>query len=233
MQDGFGAGDVGKEATNAVAVDADGGLFGADDVGQAQSVGFEEGFAQEGHGDLKADVFEIGGGGEASLAELVDVKGELGLDVGVGVLSVVDGGAILLFELGEFDGDGLVDGEAVAEAVSDVVGERAYGEGKLVKRLGVVEQREDKVAGADVVGEVGEEGVAEGIVAEVLNGAAAVGVGVSFQELRVSERRIVLEENRANGRFPGDVDELLMGLDGVGDGRGRCEKECEGRYRFE
>jgi hypothetical protein len=96
-----------------------------------------------------------------------------------------------------------------------------------------VEEGEDEVAGADVVGEIGEEGVAEGVVAEVLNGAAAVGVGVSLQELRLGERWVLLEKDGADGRLPGDVDELLVGLDGVGDGRCRGEKQCEGRYRFE
>ena len=90
MEEGLGAGDVGDEAADAVAVDADGGLFGADNVGEVEAVGLEEGFAEKGAGDFEADVFEIGGGSEAALAELVDVEGELGLDVGVGILSVVD-----------------------------------------------------------------------------------------------------------------------------------------------
>jgi hypothetical protein len=43
-----------------------------------------------------------------------------------------------------------------------------------------MEEREEEVAGADVVSEIGEELVAERVVAEVLNGAAAVGVGVGL-----------------------------------------------------
>jgi hypothetical protein len=54
---------------------------------------------------------------------LVDVEGELGLDVGVGVLGVVDGGAVLLFELGKLNGDRVVDGETMAEVIADVVRE--------------------------------------------------------------------------------------------------------------
>jgi hypothetical protein len=177
-------------------------------------------------------VFEIVGWCEAALAELVDVEGELGLDVGVGVLGVVDGGAVFFFELGKLDGDGLVDGVFVAEAVADVVGERADGEGEFIGGLGVVKEGEDEVAGADVVSEVGEEGVAEGVVAEVLNGAATVGVGVSFLELGFGEGGVVLEEKRTYGLLPGEVDELLMGLDGVGNGGGRREKQRQGRYRF-
>jgi hypothetical protein len=120
----------------------------------------------------------------------------------------------------------------VAEVVADVVGEGADGEGELVGGFGVVQEGEDEVAGTDVVGELGEEGVAEGVVAEVLYGAAAVGVGVSFEELSFGEGGVVLEEDGADGRLPGDVDELLVGLDGVRDGRGRREKECQGGDRF-
>ena len=71
----------------------------------------------------------------------------------------------------------------------------------------------DEVAGADVVGEVGEEGVAERIVAEVLDGAAAIGVGVGLMELGFGEGGVVFEEDGADGLLPGEVDQLFMGLD--------------------
>jgi hypothetical protein len=115
----------------------------------------------------------------------------------------------------------------VAYRIADVVRERADSEGELVGGLRVVEKRENEVAGADVVGEVGEELVAEGIVAEVLNGAAAVGVTVSLLELRFGECGEVLEQKRTDGLLPGEVDQLLMGLDRVGDGRRCREEQCE------
>jgi len=176
-----------------------------------KSVGLEEGVGEQGGRDLNADVAEVAGGGEAAFAELVDVEGELGLDVCVGALGVVDAGAVLLFEAGELDGDGDVDGGAVTDGVADVVGERADGEGELVGCFRVVEKGEDEVSGADVVGEVGEELVAEGVVAEVLNGAATVGVGVGFEELRLGEGGIVLKQDGADGGFPGEVDSALHG----------------------
>jgi hypothetical protein len=46
VQDGFGAGDVGKKAAGGEAVDTDGCLPGADDVGQLQAVGLEECFGE-------------------------------------------------------------------------------------------------------------------------------------------------------------------------------------------
>ena len=45
--------------------------------------------------------------------------------------------------------------------------------------------------GADVVGEVGEEAIGEGIVAEVLDGAPSVGVGVSLLELGFGESGVM------------------------------------------
>jgi hypothetical protein len=124
---------------------------------------------------------------------LVDVEGELGLDVGVGILSVVNVVAVLFFEFGKLDGDGEIDRGAVTDGVADVVREGADGEGEFVGGVGVAEEANDEVSGADVVGEVREEGVAEGVVPEILNGRAAVGVGVSLLKLGVGEGRVVLE----------------------------------------
>jgi hypothetical protein len=72
--------------------------------------------------------------------------------------------------------------------------------------VGVSEEADDEVSGANVVGEVREEGVAEGVVAKILNGRAAVGVGVSLLELGVGEGGVLLEEDGADGLLPGEVD---------------------------
>ncbi len=199
MENGFGPRDVGKETADGVAVDADGGLFGADDVGQVEAVGLEEGLAQKVSWHFEADEFHIFGGGETTLAELVDVEGELGPDVGVGILGVVNVGAISFFEFGELDRDGEIDSDAVADGVADVMRERADGEGELVGGVRVAEEADDEVSGADVVGEVGEEFVAEGVVAEVLDGAAAVGVGVCLLELSFGECGVLLKKNGPDG----------------------------------
>jgi hypothetical protein len=183
-------------------------------------------------GDLETNVAEIGGWGEAAFAELVDVEGELGLDVGVGILGVVDGWAVGLLEFREGDGDGDVDGGAVTDGVADVVGEGADGEGEFVGGVGVAQEAEDEVSGADVVGEVGEELVAEGVVAEVLDGAAAVGVAVRLLNLGVGEGGVLFEEQGADGLLPGEVDELFVGLDGVRDAGRGCEEQGKERYRL-
>ena len=220
VEDGLRASDVWNEVPHGATVDTDGGLSLADDLAEVDAVGLKECTADDAVGDFEADVFEIGRGGEATLAELVDVEGEFGLDVGVGILGVVDGGTILLLELGELDGDGLVDSHAVTDVVADVMGEGADGEGELIGGVGVAEKAEDEVAGADVVGEVGEEDVAEGVIAEVLDSTASVSVGVGLLELRFGEGGVVLEENGADGLLPGEVDELFVGLNGIRDGVG-------------
>ena len=232
MEEGFRARDVGKKLPGSIAVDADGGFLGADDVGQVEAVGLEERLVQKVSGDFEADEFCVGGRSETSLAELVDVKGELGLHVGVGIFCVIDVGAVFFFEFGKFDGDGEIDDSAVTDGVADVVREGADGKGKLVGGVGVAEEAEDEVSGADVVGEVGEEGVAEGVIAEVLNGATAVGVGVGFLELSFGECGIFLEEEGADGLLPGEVDQLLVALDRVGDCRRCRQKQSEDSYRF-
>ena len=215
VKDDFGVGDAGKEAADGEAIATHDGALVADDFGEVEAVGLEEGAAEEGSGDVEADVAEVRRGSEAALADLVDVEGELGADVGVLAFVVGDDGAVLLFELGELDGDGLVDGLGVADGVADVMRESADGEGQFVGSFGIVNEAEDEVAGADVVGEVAEERITEGIVAEVLNGATAVGVGVGLVELGFGHVGEALEEQGADGFLPGQVDELLVGLDGV------------------
>lgn len=178
VQDAFRASDVRNEVPHRVAVDADRGLSLTDYLMDVEAVGLKESPVDEVARDFEADVLEIPGGGEATLAELIDVEGELGLDVSVGILGVVDDRTILLLKLGELDRDSSVDCGAVTDVVADVVGKGPDGEGELIGSMRVAEKAEDEVAGADVVGEVGEEDVAEGVIAKVLDCAASVGIGV-------------------------------------------------------
>ena len=122
----------------------------------------------------------------------VDVEGELCANVLVLSLGEVDVGAVLGGEGGELLADGEVDGLGVADGVSHVVGERANGKGDVVRGFGIAEEGADEVSGADVVQQVGEEGLAEGIVAEILDDASAVGVGAGFAELGGSEVGVAL-----------------------------------------
>ena len=151
--------------------------------------------------------------------DLVDVEGELGLNMLVLPFGVVDAVAVFVLELGELDGDGDIGGLRMADGVADVVGERADGKGELVGVAGVAEEIDDEIAGADVVGEIGEGRVAEGIVADVLNDTAAVGVSASVLKLGWGEGGITAEEKWNDGLLPGEIDELLVREEGVCAGR--------------
>src|SRR6185437_10485976 len=112
-----------------------------------------------------------------------------------------------------------VDNFGVAYGVADVVGEGTDGEGEFVGCVGIADEAEDEVAGADVVCKVAEEGLAKGVVAQVLNGAAAISVGVSLSNLRFGHVGEALEEKGSDGLLPGEVNELLVGLDRVREAR--------------
>ena len=180
-------------------------------------------------GDFQTDVAEVVDGGEAMVGDFVDVKGELGLHVLVFAFGVGDAMPELVAKLGEFDGDGEVGGFGVADAVADVVGEGADGEGELVGVTGVAEEVDDEVAGADLVGEVGKELVAEGVVADVLDDAAAVGVGTGVLDLLGREVRVAALEKGNDGAIPGEIDELLVGEERVGVGGGRAGEEAKSK----
>jgi hypothetical protein len=140
------------------------------------------------------------------VGDLVDVEGELGLDVLVFALGVADGLAVFCGELGKLDGDAEVGGFGVADGVADVVGKGADGEGELVGVAGVAEEGDDEVAGANVVGEVREVLVAEGVVADVLDDAAAVGVGAGFFELGGGDGGVAALEQGNDGGGPREVE---------------------------
>ena len=83
--------------------------------------------------------------------------------------------------------------------------ERSEGEGVLVDVVGLFCIREhvfDEVSTADVVREIAEEMVAEGIVADVLDERAAVSVCVGLAHLIVRSAGKAGEEQRANLGFP-------------------------------
>ena len=229
VKDRLRPGDVGKEVPDGSAVDKNGGFFAANDVRKVEAVGFVEGGSEQGHGDFEADVLEVCGGREVTFAELINVEGELGLDVRVRSLGVIDDGTVLLFKAGEFYGDGVINDVAVAYGVAYVMRQRANGEGEVVDVLGVAEEVANKVAGANVVSEIGEESVTEGIVAEVLDGTAAVGIGSSLLELSLGEVGEAFEQDRADGVLPREIDDGFMGLDRVWDSGRGCQDEDEQR----
>ena len=94
---------------------------------------------------------------------------------------------------------------------------RAQGESILVEVLRVVDQRLNEVAGADIVSQIAEDLIAERIVTDVLNDAAAVGVsvGVLSRSSGVAVGKAG-EQQRLDLLVPQQIDDLFVRQDGVG-----------------
>src|ERR1700733_3409341 len=125
-------------------------------------VGLIEGQRELANRNVHPDVAQITNRGESALRNLVDVEGELYLDVGVLALGVIHGGAVTCLKLWKLKGDSAIGSLRMTNGVADVMGKRTHCEGELVGILGIAKERKDKVAGANVVGKVGEELVTEG-----------------------------------------------------------------------
>src|SRR5438045_2339629 len=80
-------------------------------------------------------------------------------------------------------------------------------EGKLVWGFRIMHEAEDEISGAHVVREIGEEAVAERIVTQVLNCAAAIGVSVSLMDLCLCNGREAFQQDRPDLAFPGKINE--------------------------
>src|ERR1700722_4079600 len=94
----------------------------------------------------------------------------------------------------------------------------ADGKRVLVDGAGVTEKPRDEVAAAYVMGQVAEKLFAEGVVAPVLDGRAAVGIGVSFAQLRLRRAREAGKQHGANRIVPRQVNQFLMGKNRIAGG---------------
>ena len=94
--------------------------------------------------------------------------------------------------------------------VRRVVRQRAKGESVFVQVSGVVDEIDDEVSAAHVMGEIAEVLVAERVVTHVLYQRSAIGKGVRlFQILRGRCRETFLEQ-RLNVILPKKVDDFFM-----------------------
>ena len=161
------------------------------------------------------------------MRDLVDVEGKFGLNVLVLAFAVADGASVFCLQFRELDGNGEVGGVSVAERIADVVRERADSEGQLVRVVRIAEEIDDKVSGANVVGQIRKRLIAEWVVSDVLNDATTVGIGTCAIEFGGGQVRIAAQEQGNDGILPREVDELFVGKQGVSrDGmRPKCETD--------
>ena len=102
-------------------------------------------------------------------------------------LGVIDAGAVSLAEFWKLHGYGQIGSLRMSDCVADVVGKSTDGEGKLIGVSRITEEIDDEISRTDVVRQIGERCVAEGIVADVLNDAAAIGVCAGVLKLSGGE----------------------------------------------
>jgi hypothetical protein len=88
--------------------------------------------------------------------------------------------------------------------------QHAQSEGVLVEVIRLPDKVGDEVPRAHVVGQVAEEHVAEGVVADVLDEATAVSIGVGLPELGGGSRREAFQEQRRDLVMPKNIHQLLV-----------------------
>jgi hypothetical protein len=98
-------------------------------------------------------------------------------------LSEADHGAIFSAQFGKLDGNGEVGSHGVAEGIADVVGQSANGKRQFVSIARVAEKVDNEISGADVVGEIREEPLAEGVIPDVLYDTPSICVSAGALDL--------------------------------------------------
>ena len=143
------------------------------------------------------------------------VESKLRLQMRRRVLGIANGVAIFRSQLRIMERDRLVDSR-VAVNVRHIVRERAQRKGIFVGILAFSQQLQDKISGANVMGQVAEVFVAKRVVAQILDHRASVGVGMSFLDLVFGKTRKTFDQERPNLRFPCQVYDFLVCQNGVG-----------------
>ena len=121
-----------------------------------EAIGLVVGEGKLAHRYGQTDVAHVPDGGNAMMRDFVDVESEFSLNVLVLAFRVIHRSTVLGAELWELNGDGEIGGFRVTDRVANVMRKRANGEGKFVGVLRIAEKIDNEIAGADVVGQVGE-----------------------------------------------------------------------------
>src|SRR6185312_12236820 len=110
----------------------------------------------KGFRELETDKGPVFIGGIAALRHLKNVEAELSPDVREGVVPISHDCPKSRPEIRIKDRHSRIDAKAVTADVGRVVRERAKREGVLIDVLSFLNQRHDKIAGADVVSQIAE-----------------------------------------------------------------------------
>ena len=224
MKECDGVSDAGNKGTNSKAISAhvDAAAALAGEV-LIEPVCLIEGYAKLTNGNFKPDVAQVMNRRDTMLRNVVDIEGKLGTNMLASAFSVVHFPAVLRAELGKFDRDSQISSERMAFGVTKVMRQRADRERKLVGILRIAKEIDDEVTGAHIVGEVRKRRIAEGIITDVLNDAATIGVSPSAVKVGGSQVGITAEQQWSDRVIPSEIDQLLVGEQGI-----RCSMPTEG-----
>src|SRR6266700_44261 len=138
-----------------------------------------------------------------ALCYLQNVESKFCFYVGQRVFFIRNRVAILLFQFGIQNGDGVIRGDPVSVIVGSAVSKRAESKGITVNVLGVVQQSQDKVSAPHIVRQVTEEMASVWIITHVLDDGAAISITVCFFELFFRGTGKALQKQWTYIGFPG------------------------------
>src|SRR5947209_20120056 len=97
----------------------------------------------------------------------------------------------------------------MSDGVPQIMRKCPHGEGKFVERLRVAEHPGDEITCPNIVREIAEEGLAEGVVTHILDGTSAVSVRVRDSQLFFSSSGESLQQDGADRAVPCQVNEFF------------------------
>src|SRR5215469_5973384 len=117
----------------------------------------------------------------------------------------------------------------MSNGVSQVMREGANGKSIFIDGARVAKHPSHKITRTDIVRKVAEELLAKGIVAHVLHGGAAIGIGMRLAQLLLSGTGEFRQQERPDRVVPRQIDQFFMGKNGVssavGGEQGRSQQQ--------
>src|SRR5208282_2782253 len=80
------------------------------------------------------------------------------------------------------------------------------------------EQFANEISAANIVHQIAELHAAKGVVAQILDDRASIGIGMRFRKLCFGQAREACEQERLELVRPQQVHDLLVGENGIGEG---------------
>ena len=103
----------------------------------------------------------------------------------------------------------------MSRGIGGVVGKGPQRECIFVQIVRLGDERENKIAAANIMREIAKELTAEGIVAHVLNDGPSIGIGVGLDQLLRSRVGESAQQDWLNVFLPRGIDNRLMRKDGI------------------